>query len=383
MEVFSQQAKVPVVLERGRLGGRLTKPVLLESKGQAAGEALKLLLRAGEAAIIPYPSLLYVTTRERVNSKRVTLRVFDVRDLTTYRSDYPGERIGDEAAAGGRPGAEFSVQPTSLVGLFTAPDIAQLLKERLFPADFADACTSIEEQGGKLVVMQTPEVLAKIEEALGMFRQSARRPVSVVARWMVVKTADLKDALGADLPATLAPNDVPKALALLAKPDTRDLATARLVCFNGQKVSSFGGLEKAVVKDYDVSGAVMDPIVSSVRSGLVTEVEPLVIEGTGEKEFPTQIRLDVETSLARTETPPADLELVPEKDGKPEPSAAAQPGKLHDSRVQKKHIGCSVRVVDGGAALFRLPPPEWLVPAEEAAQGEKILLVILQATQQK
>jgi hypothetical protein len=54
------------------------------------------------------------------------------------------------------------------------------------------------------------------------------------------------------------------------------------------------------------------------------------------------------------------------------------------SRPSAARVGtCSVRVVDGDAALFRMAPPEWLVPAEEAAQGEKTLLVILQATQQK
>lgn len=42
-----------------------------------------------------------------------------------------------------------------------------------------------------------------------------------------------------------------------------------------------------------------------------------------------------------------------------------------------------MRVIDGGAALFRMAPPEWLVPAGEAAQGEKTLLMVLQATQQK
>lgn len=66
--------------------------------------------------------------------------------------------------------------------------MAQLIRERLLPGDFSDASTSIEEQGGKLVVMQRPEVHGKIRRILQSFRET--QSVQVLTQVRFIDTVD-------------------------------------------------------------------------------------------------------------------------------------------------------------------------------------------------
>ena len=389
LDVFSAQSGIPLLLDRARFGDRLNQPVMLELKDVPADEALRLLLRAGGAGVIPYTSLLLVTRRERVNAKRTTLRVFDIRDMCGVREDYPGERCSEEYAGGARAGGGAAgvqfVQPCDLTAM-AAPDIAAVLKERLLREDFGDPWTSLEEHGGQLVVTNTPEALSRVERALVEFRQTARRPIGVTARWMVVDRADLAAAFGADPPAAFEPGDLPKVAALLAKPATRDLAAARLLSFNGQEVSSFGGVEQALVEDYDVSGLEYYPVVRSHLGGLLTQVRTLIVEGTGEPGFPTQLRLDVRLALLRPDPSPAlvDPTLPPAKEAGgargPEPLL---PGLIQSPETQKVVHACTVRVTNGGAVLLRFPAPSWIAGenAEAARRGDRVGIVVIQAEQ--
>jgi hypothetical protein len=387
IEVFSAQAGIPVVLDRPALGDRLTAPVMLELKEAPASEALDLLLRAGTAAVIPHTSLLQVTSRQKVNAKRVSLRVFDIRDVTTSLDDYPGERVGDEeVSSAGGAGVSF-VQPTLTPGL-SAPDMAQLIRERLMPEQFADATTSIEEQAGKLVVVNTPEALARVEEILNDTRKNIQRPILLTTRWAIVNTADLKEIYGNDLPETVEPGDVPKLIALLTKPATRMIGASRLSCFNAQRVSSFGGAERSQIDDYDVSGDQNDPILRSKVSGLITEIEPRLMEGTGEQGFPSQFRLELRMVLSRTDMAPPALDPIPQgPDAQVDsrPGLAVRSGKIHMPTTDRRQVETTARVADGGAVLFRFTAPEWIDGEDAAAikKGERAGIVIVQAEQPK
>jgi Ca-activated chloride channel family protein len=106
--------------------------------------------------------------REQAKAPKPTgheLELYDVRDLTTVINDFAAPRMEIQ---GGQTEA-----PSAAPG----KDVIQQLKARLSPADFAEAEASIEEHGGKLVVMNRPEVQEKIKRALvEMRREQAAKP---------------------------------------------------------------------------------------------------------------------------------------------------------------------------------------------------------------
>jgi len=388
IEAFSAQTKVPMVLDWDGLEKRLRAPVTLDLKDAKADEVLGLILRAGDAAVIPYSSLLWVTSRVKVSAKRMTLRVFDIRDMTRTLLDFPGENFRRIDLGAASPGPDHQVvdpfaSADVTVGM-AAADFATILKDKLLPEYFADPATSVEESGGKLVVMNTPEVLAKIEQLLGELRKTARRPLLVTTRWAVVNTEALKTAAGQTLPQTLSAQEADKVLDLIAQEGSRDLASVRLICFNGQRSSGFGGVERAFVTDYDVSGAVMQPVVNSLIAGAIADVKPLIMEGTGGADVPNQLMIETRLSFSRTDLSPATVDPVAgAKEGAL--TMPPLPGKIQTPTSHSQDVQSTVRIQDGGAALFRLPVPEWIQGEDAAAakKGERTMIVLLHAQQQK
>jgi len=386
IEAFSAQTKVPMALDWEGLEKRLKAPVTLDLKDAKADEILGLILRAGDAALMPYNSLLWVTSRVKVSSKRMTLRVFDIRDITRGLVDFPGEivwGIPAGAAAAGAFADPLAQAGDMTVGL-AAGDFAAILKDKLLAEQFNNPATSIEESGGKLVVINTPEVLAKVAQVLGELRKTARRPLLVTTRWAVVNTEALKTALGQSLPQSLNAQEADKALDLIAAEGSRDLASVRLICFNGQRSSGFGGIERTFVKDYDVSGSVMDPVVSSLIAGAVADVKPLILEGTGGADVPNQLMIETRLSFSRTDANPTAIDPVASAKEGPL-TMPPLPGKIQTPASSSQDIRSTVRIQDGGAALFRLPVPDWIQGEDAAAakKGERTLIVLLHAQQQK
>jgi hypothetical protein len=267
-------------------------------------------------------------------------------------------------------------------------DIAALIHDKLLPEEFADPASSLEESAGHLIVINTPEVLQHVEQLFVQLRKTARQPINLSARWAVVSTAALANALGGEIPAVLDEASADKVRGLIAQPSSRDLAAARLVCFNGQRANAFGILERAFVNDYTVSGTTYDPTIKSVWGGASAELKPLIMEGTGAKEAPTQLLIETNLLFSRVDPNLATVNmLAPPKDEKESPhlTMPAAPGQIQTPADNCLEIKCTVRVPDGGAALFRLPIPAWLEGEnpEEVRKGLRTFIVLLEAQQQK
>jgi hypothetical protein len=147
--------------------------------------ALSWILRLADLVYDLRNQAVFITSKANLASA-VDLEIYDVRDLTTTLTDFPAPRLelsAQTAGAGGTPGAVTFVQPAA-VPTVTAPDLAAMIKDQLLQADFADPATSIEEQAGKLVVMQRPEVHEKIREILRSFRESQTVQVLTQVRFI-------------------------------------------------------------------------------------------------------------------------------------------------------------------------------------------------------
>jgi hypothetical protein len=95
------------------------------------------------------------------------------------------------------------------------------------------------------------------------------------------------------------------------------------------------------------------------------------------------LRLDVRATLAWADPAPPVVDPAMAEAGKPEDGAMLRPGNLQSSRLSFTKLGTSVRVVNGGAALFRFPVPAWVEgeDREKSKKGERVLVLLLRAEQ--
>lgn len=179
-------SKVNIILDpRAADGGAAQIKVTLRVTDMDMETALKWILRLAELDYDLRGQAIYISTRANL-ATNVELEIYDIRDLTGTPTDFPAPRIELSRPDSGGGGVNFT-EPTAGTKI-TAPDMAELIKDRLIPGDFGDASTSIEEQGGKLVVMQRPEVHGKIRRILQSFRET--QAVQVLTQVRFIDTVD-------------------------------------------------------------------------------------------------------------------------------------------------------------------------------------------------
>lgn len=353
--------------------------VKIDAKAQPAGEVLQQLLDQANCSTLSFNSLLLVTLKESVISKSAVLRIHDVRDMTTTITDFPNYMFNlpqDSAGVVDNPydGADA---PTTL----SAADLANLLRERMYPNDFASPATAIEESGGKLIIMNTPEVHEKVAAKLNELRKTLCRSVAMSARWAVVDTAALETAFGRNPPAVLDPAQATKALALIGTNGARDLAAARFVCRHAQRASSAGGTHRDTILGYTYSGSHPSPEVSNYSCGAMADFCTHIAE---EIDGVVHLRVDTRLVLSRPDLKPKPWDpLGP--NAKPTAGYPVALGLYEHAANDYSRILTSVTFPDGGGALFRMAPPDWIEGEnpESVRKGERTLIVLVQGVQQK
>lgn len=384
IDAWMQAAKVPVLMNVPP--AVLSKPITLTATGISAREAFDQILQQTESAFRPFNSLLLVGTADALLWRNVRMRVIDIRDMTTTFTDHPGEGLGLPKINPGNYGNAFAMAPdadyvTSGLG---AADFASILRERLFPGYFSSPVTSIEESGGKLIVMNTPEVLEKIHTALHDMRHTGRAPIVLTTRWAIVNTDELETAFGKNATALLDPAQAAKAFTLIGQAGARDLQASRILGFNGQRLSSFGGLTRGFIQDYDISGDLPCPVIAQMSSGGVTDLTARIMEGT-DPGTPGQLLIDTRLVLARSDSKVKSWDMLAVPNTKPVTAFPAAFGKFEQPSVDTERIFTTVRIANNGAALFRLPVPAWVEGEEPEARrtGKRTMIVLLHAVQQK
>ncbi len=173
--------------------------------------------------------------------ERVELAIYDVREITTTRVDYSAPIFVSHVGAPVNPFASTACAVNT-----GAPDLAQLIQERMLAEDFADPATSIEEQGGKLVVMQYPSVHQKIKAVLQGFHARFTRRIAVQGLEMALSPAKALDWLG----QAGRRQDPSKVTALLKKGSEARLVSApQFVAFDGQLAHVLAGKQTTYTTD--------------------------------------------------------------------------------------------------------------------------------------
>jgi len=194
---------VPAPAWMGELQAALKKPVTCQFKDTPLDEALACLGKHAGLNILLDPRLadddagkaaisLRAKDRPLDSALRGILRQAEL-EFQLRGTNGPAPRYVDreEHLAQAEAGCVFVTKRTNLeasvkLGLFYVRDLesvlapanlAGMIKDRWLPVAFADPCTSIEESGGVLVIMQRPEILRQIEATLNALRKQYNEPV--------------------------------------------------------------------------------------------------------------------------------------------------------------------------------------------------------------
>ncbi len=186
IKFLSSQSKISIILDPKAATEVGKNPISLNVKDMPLDSALKWVLKLAELEYELRNQAVYITKKADIQATG-ELEIYDIRDLTTTVTDFPGPRIdlGVAAGAGGAGADPFAAPPAS--GGLADTDLASLIKEKILQAEFADPQFTIDVSNGKLVVFQRPEVHERIRQLLRSFRETQTIQVLTQVRFVDVQ----------------------------------------------------------------------------------------------------------------------------------------------------------------------------------------------------
>jgi len=279
-------------------------------------------------------------------------RHYSIMDLIRVNTDFPA-------------GAVIDPFVTPVTNVLTGEQIVDVIKYCVAPESWTRRGPArIQIGNGELVVLHKKEALDEIAKVLQFLADGANAPCRVTVLTAVLKPDALKKFVEAGI-AT--PAELAKAVE-----DAGDGANAESVELRGvegQRIAVSGTERRQYIKDYDVSGAVFDPVMDSLVTGLV--VGARACRSPDAK----SARVDLQITLARPATmekaqiaiegisvgeapaPPAADKKEGEKKDQPPPPGALAPARFKsalqiDLPVQVQgHTSTTITVPRGMFAL--------------------------------
>ena len=161
--------------------------------------ALEWILKLAELEYVLQDSAIYISKPQTLQPP-LEMKIYDVSDLTQNIQDFPGPEFqittqGDKSqqGAGGAAGGALTPFGGAKPVAPTNATIQEMIKTRIRP-DMWDPATgaSIEEKGGKLVVMQRPEIHNLIDQLLSNFRSTQKMMINIESRFLSIREAYLE-----------------------------------------------------------------------------------------------------------------------------------------------------------------------------------------------
>ena len=151
-------------------------------------------------------------------------------------------------------------------GSVSASALAEQIQSHIEPVSWAaELGTSIEERGGALYIMQTPEVHGKIDSFLAELRTKLKRMIEVELVLVRLDPPPQKPLAGLlkDGPA----------LALMKKGEI--LFRSTTISFDNSRHHIFTGEHARYVGDMEISGDMHDPVVRDILDGFSVDLVPV------------------------------------------------------------------------------------------------------------
>ncbi|MEI6232887.1 MAG: hypothetical protein WCT04_07540 [Planctomycetota bacterium] len=159
--------------------------------------ALDWILKLAELEYVLQDHAVYIGKAQALQAP-LEMRIYDVSDLTSGITDFPGPEFqitvaGDKSGGGGGGGLAAFGAGAAKATPPTNATIQEMIKTRIMPLSWDPATgASIEEKGGKLVVMQRPEIHKLIEQLLGNFRSTQKMMINIESRFLTIREAYLE-----------------------------------------------------------------------------------------------------------------------------------------------------------------------------------------------
>jgi len=210
--------------------------------------------------------VVFLTSYEAAMRKRAVLRLHDVRDLTLVVQDHPGMMFGPPADV-----SRIVIATEGPQECVTASSLAEMIQFLVEPDTWAaELGTSIEERGGQLVVMQTPETHDKIAKLLVRLGWKYKRTVEVEA--VLLRLGEPPEKPLAGLLDDGAARELMRKGEIMFRATSAGFANQRRYVFSAEQVR--------YVADIKAEKDVYDPQIRSLCDGFSLDVLPVHAEGS-------------------------------------------------------------------------------------------------------
>jgi hypothetical protein len=359
IDYVRRQARLNMVIDRVVADKRLLKqPITFQVDDIPVGEVLDWVTRLADLAYELGDREVIISSRRAIFSKRVILRIYDVKALVRDVDQFPGP---DAWPGSPLEGSLHVSAPGNTTRALSTTTLAEMVRERISPGSWAaELCTSIEARGGKLVVVQVPEIHDSIEALLEHLARSSGQQVALEFSVVRAPTTQVEEALAKTTPdGSLSEEGLRLLDPVEAARTDRLVASSRLNCFNGQRIHTFSGRHNTYVGDYDATGTTYDPVVEMLLEGMMADVNPLV-SGDG-----TYVLMPVKL----THNLPADESVWNFRAIGPEagdegivPSGAPTPGTIQEPRMATVTASTTLRIRSGATVALSASSPQSGLP---------------------
>ncbi len=208
LKFLNSLSKISIILDPKAVAEGANKtPINLHVQDMPLDLALKWVLKLAELEYDLRNQAVFITKKADAAATG-ELEIYDIRDLTTTVTDFPGPRIDLGTAAGAAGAAIDPFAAGAAPAGLQDTDLAALIKEKILATEFTDPQFTIDVSNGKLVVFQRPEVHERIRQLLRSFRETQTIQVLTQVRFVDVSDNFL-ETIGISLTGLdAAPNSV-------------------------------------------------------------------------------------------------------------------------------------------------------------------------------
>ncbi|MBN1808183.1 MAG: hypothetical protein JW909_03880 [Planctomycetes bacterium] len=190
VQFLQNLTKVNMILDPLALDEVGDSPITLRVAQMKLELALDWILRLAGLNYMLKDNAIFISKPENLTTD-VSMKIYDVRDLTMKVQYFSGPDfaldLGTTAFGGGGLGGIGVVTPED-EDLVTAESLSDMIMNRINPESWSpDLGTSIELSGGKLIVMQRPEIHRMIDKLLSSLRSTQKLLVTVEGRVLNIR----------------------------------------------------------------------------------------------------------------------------------------------------------------------------------------------------
>ncbi|HHN45984.1 MAG TPA: hypothetical protein ENN09_00955 [Planctomycetes bacterium] len=190
VQFLQNLTKVNMILDPVALQEVADAPITLRVSQMKLELALDWILRLAGLQYMLKDNAIFISKPDRLTAD-IVLRIFDVRDLTMKVQNFPGPDFALDlgTSAFGQSGlGGIQLITAEEEDAVTAESLADMIQNKINPESWSpDLGTSIELSGGKLIVMQRPEVHRMIDKLLASLRSTQKLQVTVEGRVLVIR----------------------------------------------------------------------------------------------------------------------------------------------------------------------------------------------------